>query len=129
MKFIQFSSVEQKLSAASGAVVKTGAKSVFFNVHVYGKKLSVFIEFTKTFSNGGLAVADRLDFRTRQYNPCGELIEKLVFKPRLFVLYVDSLLHGAKLTTYSLVFLPFLNTISLLAVLVSPNTVRKTIVL
>jgi hypothetical protein len=40
------------------------------------------------------------------------LIEKLVFKPRLFVLYVDSLLHAAKLTTYFLAFSVFRNTIS-----------------
>jgi hypothetical protein len=28
------------------------------------------------------------------------LIEKLVFKTRFFVLYVDSFLHASKLTTY-----------------------------
>lgn len=81
-------------------MVETGTKGVFFDVHIDGKELASLIKFTKTFGYRSLAVANGFDFGSSQYNPSGKLIEKLVFKTRFFVLYVDSFLHAPKLTTY-----------------------------
>ena len=75
VEFVQFSFVEQKFATSPRLVVKAGAIGLFLNVHVYDKKLPFFIELTKTFGNGGFAVANRLDFGSGQYNSCGELIE------------------------------------------------------
>ena len=77
-------------------MVKTRAKGIFLYVHIHRKQFAPLIEFTKTFSNRSLAVSDGFDFRSGQYNPSGKFLQEVKFKPRTLVLYVDVLLHAAK---------------------------------
>ena len=85
-----FLAVQQKFAVTVGSVVVVGAVAVLGNVHVLNPYL-IIDDHAIGVGQATLALADGLDFGTREHNTRGERLDDLVIERRLAVLDIDRI--------------------------------------